>query len=237
MQKISKSWAVDIKSSRLMSCLSLSTITLLVLASVVIITIISVTPIIILGIGELPEGQRDIIIKPRLQHLNATQLSTVGGVTAMPRLAAAMLTPAGRQLDCWFMDFTLEKEKHLGTIGGGEPAGHSYIYAHEDTGLEAEQQVNLTFLHKHTLLALQTALQERHIQTPNSDKIMQEIALLLRPQVSLTGQFTVKYTFDTAAGKFGIGHVNNNVYLDLRSAFQQIVQQTLAAMQAEASDT
>ena len=64
--------------------------TLLVFASVVIITIIAVTPIIILGIGELPEGQRDIIITPKLDYLNATQLSDVGKVTAMPRIESFM---------------------------------------------------------------------------------------------------------------------------------------------------
>ena len=66
MEKLRKSCTIDIKSSTLLSCLSLATMTLLVFASVVIITIISVTPIIILGIGELPEGQRDIIITPKL---------------------------------------------------------------------------------------------------------------------------------------------------------------------------
>jgi hypothetical protein len=48
-----------------MSCLSLSTMTLLILASVVIITIINVTPIVILGLGELQDGQRDLIITPK----------------------------------------------------------------------------------------------------------------------------------------------------------------------------
>ncbi len=57
-----------------MSGLSLATMTLLVFACVVMITIISVTPIIILGIGELDSGQRDIIISPRLDYLNSTKI-------------------------------------------------------------------------------------------------------------------------------------------------------------------
>ncbi len=60
-----KSCTVNIKSNGLMSCLSLSTMTLLILASVVIITIINVTPIVILGLGELQDGQRDLIISPK----------------------------------------------------------------------------------------------------------------------------------------------------------------------------
>lgn len=60
-----KNCAVNIKSNGLMSCLSLSTMTLLILASVVIITIINVTPIVILGLGELQDGQRDLILTPK----------------------------------------------------------------------------------------------------------------------------------------------------------------------------
>jgi hypothetical protein len=64
--KLARNCTVNIKSSRLMSILSLSTMTLLILASIVIITIIAVTPIVILGLGELQEGQRDLIITPKL---------------------------------------------------------------------------------------------------------------------------------------------------------------------------
>lgn len=94
--------------------------TLLIFASVVIITIIAVTPIIILGIGELPEGQRDIVITPKLDYLNATQLSTVGEVTAMPRIMKYMqIEQSGKEMFGWFMDFNKERNNHLGTIGGG----------------------------------------------------------------------------------------------------------------------
>lgn len=75
LSQISKNCAVNIKSNRLMSCLSLSTMTLLILASVVIITIINVTPIVILGLGELQDGQRDMIITPKLDYINTTKIS------------------------------------------------------------------------------------------------------------------------------------------------------------------
>ena len=69
-----------------MSVLSFSTMTLLILASVVIITILAVLPIIILGIGELGQGQRDIILTPRIDYLNATHLSEIASVPVMPRI-------------------------------------------------------------------------------------------------------------------------------------------------------
>ena len=43
----------------------------------------------------------------------------------------------------------------------------------------------------------------------------------------MEGTFTVKETFSTASGKFGIVEVNQYVYLDIRYAFQQIIKQTL----------
>jgi hypothetical protein len=59
------------------------------------------------------------------------------------------------------------------------------------------------------------------------EAVLKEINSLLSSNVALKGQFEVRETFDTAAGKFGIGHVNNYVYLDINIALQQIVQQTL----------
>ncbi len=97
------------KSSGLMSFLSFSTMTLLVFASIVIITIISVTPIIILGIGQLPEGQRDIIIEPRLDFINTTEISRIGEVTAMPRIRSYFAVKSEKQVTGWFMDFKLER--------------------------------------------------------------------------------------------------------------------------------
>ena len=40
------------------------------------------------------------------------------------------------------------------------------------------------------------------------------------------GSFQVKEVFDTASGKFGIGSVNNYVYLDIKFAFQQMINYT-----------
>jgi hypothetical protein len=92
--------------------------TLLILASIVIITIIAVTPIVILGLGELQEGQRDLIIYPKQDFINTTKLSALSETTAMPRLKVHLVVDSGRQATGWFMDFKLEKEKHLGTLGG-----------------------------------------------------------------------------------------------------------------------
>lgn len=99
---------MNIKSNTLLSCLSLSTMTILVFASIVMITIIAVTPIIILGIGELPEGQRDIIVEPQLDYLNATRLSEVADMPVMPR-CKLYLDLNGANISAWLMDFKLEK--------------------------------------------------------------------------------------------------------------------------------
>ena len=45
----------------------------------------------------------------------------------------------------------------------------------------------------------------------------------------------MKEVFDTAAGKFGIGHVNNYIYLDLQIAYQQMVVNTLKQMGKDTS--
>ena len=44
----------------------------------------------------------------------------------------------------------------------------------------------------------------------------------------LNGQFIVRQVFSTASGKFGIGHVNNFVYLDIKYALQQMCNFTYA---------
>lgn len=85
MQK--KLCSVSIKSNSLLSCLSVSTMCLLVFASIIIITIISITPIIILGLGEITAGQRDLILKPMNGQLNTTKVAELSGEIAMPRLS------------------------------------------------------------------------------------------------------------------------------------------------------
>ena len=149
-----------------MSCLSLATMTLLVFASVVIITIIAVTPIIILGIGELPEGQRDIVLEPRLEYLNASKVSSIGQVVAMPRLMALLELSSGQQVTGWFMDFTKERQHRLGTIAGFEPPSHRYVYVHEDIGLKPGQNITVKLFHKHTLLAIRNAISTGQVNSP-----------------------------------------------------------------------
>jgi hypothetical protein len=118
LTQVKKNCAVKIKSNGLMSYLSLSTMTLLILASVVIITIINVTPIVILGLGELQDGQRDLIITPKEDYINATKISAISGEPAMPRVNTVLFIESGHQATGWFMDFQLENDRHLGTIGG-----------------------------------------------------------------------------------------------------------------------
>jgi hypothetical protein len=146
LKKLKTSCSLPLKSGNLINALVFFTITLLILSSIVIITIISVTPIVMLAIGELQSGQRDIILTPRLDYLNATKLSEVGNVSAMPRHRAYMAVNSASNVVGWFMDFKLEKQNHLGTIGGDEPDNHSYIYAHESIGLVKGQQARISFL-------------------------------------------------------------------------------------------
>lgn len=58
---------------------------LLIFTSIIIITIISITPIIILGLGEITAGQRDIILRPTEDYLNCTRIVELTGEPAMPR--------------------------------------------------------------------------------------------------------------------------------------------------------
>jgi len=74
ISKFKKSCAINVKSNPLMACLSLSTMCLLITASIVIITVISVSPIVILGLGELQSGQRDLIVLPKERYLNTTKV-------------------------------------------------------------------------------------------------------------------------------------------------------------------
>lgn len=61
---IKKFCSVSLKSNSLLTCLSVCTMCLLIYTTIIIITIISITPIIILGLGEITAGQRDIILSP-----------------------------------------------------------------------------------------------------------------------------------------------------------------------------
>lgn len=107
--------AVTIKSNSLLSCLSVSTMCLLVFTSIIIITIISITPIIILGLGEITAGQRDVILSPPRGHLNASKIGQLSGQTAMPRLSDSFIINKQGSVG-WFMDLNLELENHLGTL-------------------------------------------------------------------------------------------------------------------------
>ena len=99
--------AINMKSNSLLSCLSVSTMCLLIFASIVIITIISITPIIILGLGEINAGQRDVILTPREDYLNCTKVRELTQLPVMPRQQIAVKIN-DREAVGWFMDFELE---------------------------------------------------------------------------------------------------------------------------------
>ena len=98
--------SVQLKSNRLLSCLSMSTMCLLIFTTIVIITIISMTPIIVLGLGEIAAGQRDIILYPVRDYFNATKVSELSGESAMPRNSIP-IDVDGSIGTGWFMDFKL----------------------------------------------------------------------------------------------------------------------------------
>ena len=56
--------------------------------------------------------------------------------------------------------------------------------------------------------------------------VSQELDRLINSNLGVGGMFSVRNTFDTASGKFGIGKVNSFVYLDINLALQQMVNQT-----------
>lgn len=99
---------VSIKSNSLLSCLSVCTMCLLVFTSIIIITIISITPIIILGLGEINAGQRDVVLTPvnTVGYLNSTKISELSGQIAMPRLPTTVIIK-GQSGVGWFMDLEL----------------------------------------------------------------------------------------------------------------------------------
>ena len=100
-----KGCAISVESGSLINTLVCSTMVLLVFSSIVIISIISVTPIVVLAIGELGSGQRDIIIEPKMDYLNATKISELGGVTALPRIKMPVVVDGSKQAVGWLMDF------------------------------------------------------------------------------------------------------------------------------------
>ena len=78
--------SIQLKKNRLLSCLSVSTMCLLIFTTIIIITIISITPIIILGLGEIAAGQRDIILYPMQDFFNATKVTELAELPVMPRV-------------------------------------------------------------------------------------------------------------------------------------------------------
>lgn len=101
-------------------------------------------------------GQRDLIIKPTKNFLNATRISELTNNVAMPRFSSMMVYKNTQIATVWFMDFSLEKQQHLGTIGGDEPANHRFIYAHESLDIKAGEKVSISLGEKTILNAIRT---------------------------------------------------------------------------------
>lgn len=88
----------------------------------------------------------------------------------MPRTKLYVSINQGSPATAWLMDFKLEKEHHLGTIGGDEPQNHSAIYVNEDLGVKAGEKVNLTLVHKDILKALKNAIIEDKVRVEDKNK-------------------------------------------------------------------
>lgn len=125
------------------------------------------------------------------------------------------------------MDFQLEQDQHLGTIAGGEGPNHRIVYAHDGLGLHGGQNITVMALDKTFLSSLALQIASGAIDMPDKAGVEQEIQQLLHNSRVLAGNFTVGKTFDGAEGKFGMGTVDNNLYLDLRYAPAQMVGDTL----------
>ena len=131
---LKKLCAVNIKANILLSYLSVCTMCLLVFTTIIIFTIISITPIIILGLGEISAGQRDLILYPTGDYLNSTKVGDLSGETVMPRISVPALFD-GNFGNLWFIDFTLEDHQHLGNIPAPPPGNH-YIWLHEQFDID-----------------------------------------------------------------------------------------------------
>jgi hypothetical protein len=102
-----------------------------VFASIIIITIISITPIIILGLGEITAGQRDVLLSSGSGTINASKVGELSGQAAMPRISEIVKINGASSVG-WFMDLKLEREQHLGTLQLGNDVGNGEepIYVH-----------------------------------------------------------------------------------------------------------
>lgn len=97
--------SIKLKHNRLLSCLSVCTMCLLIFTSIVIITVISITPIIILGLGEISAGQRDVILYPVKDYFNASKVAELVNEPVMPRTSVPILLNNDDYSMGWFIDF------------------------------------------------------------------------------------------------------------------------------------
>ena len=64
-----------------------------------------------------------------------------------------------------------------------------------------------------------------------------ELNTLILDSIVLRATFEVRQVFNTASGKFGIGNVNNYLYLDIRYAFNQILAETYRSIGKSVDDS
>lgn len=208
MQNIRRLCTINLKSNSLLSCLSISTMCLLIFTSIIIITIISITPIIILGLGEISAGQRDVILTPTQGgYLNATRIGELSGEVAMPRISAPVLV-GGVSGVGWFMDFGLEEQQHLGTLVLNKNISESDepVYLHTQYGIREGQTVTIQLLDIDMLATLAKQFQQ------SNPELVKNLQYLIGMGQPLEAEFKVAGIFELAMGKFPIGTTGGYAY-------------------------
>ena len=54
--------------------------------------------------------------------------------------------------------------------------------------------------------------------------------MLINDPLLIKGNFIVKDNFGTSSGKFGIGQISKYIYLDIKYAFKQMIQDTYVSL-------
>ena len=180
---------VSIKSTGLLTCLSVSTMCLLIFTTIVIITVISVIFIIILGLGEINAGQRDVILSssdPLDNLINTTRIAEVSGQKAMPRIRA-LITLNGAFGIGWFMDFDLEQQQHLGTlpITPEQTEDDHFVYVHKQFGFKEGDKLQIGLRTGDILLAMNYTVFKQ--KPEHYRQIMQEIDFIANNGVMISG--------------------------------------------------
>lgn len=163
--------ALNIRSTRLLQALSLSTVTLLTLATVLILTVLALMPVVVLALGEQNEGQRDFVLAPQGKYMNCSTIAGRTGMQPMPRYLTK-LQVNGETAHARLMDFRLEREQHLGYVGGDEPENHRFVYPSSKFGLTVGQEVEIELQDLEIFDAIRTAIVEGRVDVGARMKII-----------------------------------------------------------------